>query len=212
MTIIEFIRGVLISEIGDIVDRHKYLSFGVISQGIELLGACLDEHEFDCKKPGVSRDRFNLALKELFPANKYREFGFGADRKKFLYNNLRCGLLHNFLPKRGIGLTEENKTPAHLHLKIGTSEDGSQTYLLVAEELYRDFVDACEKLVHWIDSKMIMDRQEIKLLYSRIIQLSNKTIRKSREENELQAKIHKHVVLTQNIDFLNTNMTIKIKR
>jgi len=119
--------------------------------------------------------------------------------------------LHNLLPKRGIGLTEENKTPTHLHLKIGTSEDGSQRYLLVAEELYRDFVNACEKLIHWIESKRIMDMQEVKLLYSRIIQLSNKTIRKSKEENELQAKAHKYAVLTQNIDFLNTNMKIKIE-
>lgn len=201
----------LITEIGDIVDRHKYLSFGVISQGIELLGACLDENEFDCRKYGISSKRFNLALKELFP-EKYHEFGFSADRQKSLYSNLRCGLLHNLVPKRGIALTEEKSTPAYLHLNIGTSEDGNQRYLLVAEELYRDFVDACKILVHLIESRKIMDRQEIKMLYSRIIQLSNKTKKTSKEENELQAKIHKHVVLTQNIDFLNTNMTIKIKR
>jgi len=77
MTIIEFIRGVLISEFGDITDRHKYLSFGVISQGIELLGACLDEHEFD--KQGVSRNRFDLAL-TLFP-DEYDEFGKGRTQR-----------------------------------------------------------------------------------------------------------------------------------
>lgn len=210
-TITEFIRGVLITEIGDIVDRHKYLSFGVISQGIELLGACLDEHEFDCRKYGISSERFNLALKELFP-EKYHEFGFSADRQKSLYSNLRCGLLHNLVPKRGIGLTEEKSTPAHLHLNIGTSEDGNRRYLLVAEELFRDFVNACEKMIQLIDSKQIIERKEVKLLHSKIIQLYKKTKRINKEENELQSKIHKYEVLTQQIDFLNTNMTIKIKR
>ena len=101
MIITECIQTLLITEIGDIVERHKYLSFGVVSQGIEVLGACLDEHEFDCKKRGVSSSRFNIALKELF-SEKYHEFGFVADRKKSLYQNLRCGLLNNLLPKKSI--------------------------------------------------------------------------------------------------------------
>lgn len=50
MTIIEFIKTVLINEIGDIVDRHKYLSFGVVSQGIELLGACVAKEFLSIKR------------------------------------------------------------------------------------------------------------------------------------------------------------------
>lgn len=71
MTLVEFIQNVLITKIGDIVGQHKYLSYGVVSQGIELLGACLDEHEFS--KKHESRSRFDLAIKTLF--NKgYQEF------------------------------------------------------------------------------------------------------------------------------------------
>jgi len=210
MTITEFIQEVLIGEIGDIVKGHPYLSFGVVSQGIELLGACLDENEFDCKKRGVSGDRFNFVLRELFPEKKYDEFGVKPDSKASIYKDLRCGFLHNVLPKKAFSLTEIKNTPSRLHLSKGDAEDGSQRYVLVAEEFYKDFIFACEKLIQWINSGEILDRQEIRILTIRITNLSRKPSRNSKEEKELQVKAKKHAILTQQIDFLNTNLKIKI--
>jgi len=159
MNIIEFIKVVLIQEFGDITDRHKYLSFGIISQGIELLGACLDEHEFD--KQGVSRDRFDLALEELFP-EKYHEFGKGANPEKSLYKNIRCGLLHSIMPKINFALTEVKGNPREHHLKIFTLSDSSERYLLVAEEFYEDFKCACYRLIEMIEDSSIFEIEKIK--------------------------------------------------
>jgi len=163
MNIIEFIKVVLVQEFGDITDRHKYLSFGIISQGIELLGACLDEHEFDID--GHSKERFNLALKELFP-EKYHEFGEGANPEKSLYKNIRCGLLHSIMPKINFALTEVKGNPREHHLKIFTLSDGSERYLLVAEEFYEDFKCACYRLIDMIEDGSIFEMEKIKVCES----------------------------------------------
>jgi len=187
------------------VDRHKYLSFGVVSQGIELLGACLDENEFD--KQGQSANRFNMALHELFPEHKYDDFGPESASDVSLYRDLRCGFLHNVLPKKAFSLTEIKNAPSRLHLTKVDAEDGSQRYLLVAEEFYGDFVSACETLIHMIETKEIMEKLEIKKIIVRIRHLSGKR-RHSKDERELQGKGKKYAILNQDIDFLNTNLKV----
>ena len=69
----EFINNVLIKEIKSIQQEngYHYISFGLISQGIEFLGACLDNYKFDA--PGKSRERFNKSINELFPS-EYHKF------------------------------------------------------------------------------------------------------------------------------------------
>lgn len=56
-TLKQFIDKTLISEIKTIqqTSGHHYLFFGLIAQGIELLGACLDDTKFH-KKGRVVRD------------------------------------------------------------------------------------------------------------------------------------------------------------
>ena len=137
------ISDVLIDEVSDIVDKHKYLSFGVISQGIEFLGACIDtEKETEIHDRGQSRCRFNLAIEELFP-DKYQD--------KDLYVFLRCSMVHVLIPKKEIELiqrTEVGKFGQHLTMAMIRDEE---RLILVAEDFFEDFRNACNKVIEWIE-------------------------------------------------------------
>ena len=45
MPVDEFIQSVLMDDINEIVNHHKmhYIAFGLMAQGMEFLGACLDQ-------------------------------------------------------------------------------------------------------------------------------------------------------------------------
>lgn len=158
MILSEFIRNVLAAEVGDIVERHKYLSFSIISQGIEFLGACLDEFDFDLQNN--SGQRFDNALLELFPST-YKIF---ADRKKdiSLYKNIRCGLIHYGIPKKKFVLGSiMNGDNEDIHLKSIKCKDGSKRYGLIAEIFYKDFRNACRTLAEIIDNGDILKKPRI---------------------------------------------------
>ena len=67
MTQKEFIQNVLIGEIGDVVSHHQYLSFALISAGIELLGTCIESPINSFHIWGKSELRFKSAINQLFP-------------------------------------------------------------------------------------------------------------------------------------------------
>lgn len=152
-TIAKFMEDTLIREIGEIQQgpgKFVYLSFGLISQGIEFLGSLVDEDEF---KDGYSRKRFDLALKKFFP-KKYSEFTGTKDEPKegiSLYTELRCGLLHIVIPKGRIVLGEHKNQGHKKHLEIYIFIDGkgneSRKLFLSAEDLYENYKDACEMVV-----------------------------------------------------------------
>jgi hypothetical protein len=58
MNLLDFIGKVLIDELKEIQqdEDHYYISFSLICQGIEFLGACLDSEPFSAK--GLSAARF----------------------------------------------------------------------------------------------------------------------------------------------------------
>ncbi len=66
MEILDFIQKVLIDEFKEIQqdEGHHYLSFSLICQGIEFLGACLDSEPFSAK--GLGAPRFRRAIYDLF--------------------------------------------------------------------------------------------------------------------------------------------------
>lgn len=153
LTLKVFIEKVLIKEIKTIQQNygHYYLSFGLIAQGIELLGACLDNKEFH--KKGESSVRFRDAVKELFPL-KYQAYN---DRLSDydLYVNLRCGLLHVVIPQNSIELIQELEMPIFgQHLEIKNIR-GRDRLILVAQDLFDDFEKACKEVIKRIDSGVI---------------------------------------------------------
>ncbi len=154
MKVKEFINNVLINEIKDIQQKegHHYLSFGLISQGVEFLGACLDNNDFNVKNK--SKERFNKAIKELFP-DDYKQYVKNRTTDQFdLYGNLKCGLLHIVVPGSDIELIQTSEISY-----FGNNLDekiirGKKRLILVSEIFMSDFEDACKEVIHRIDNNI----------------------------------------------------------
>ena len=141
----QFIQTVLINDIGRMINdcRLYYLSFGVIAQGIEFLGACLDEFPFDDKTQ--SKKRFKRAIKSLFPTG-YKKHN-SPHAEFYFYEDLRCALIHTVRPQNRVVLTHraESVREGTVHLK-----EYENHLVLVAEDLYDDFKRACERVIRKI--------------------------------------------------------------
>ena len=147
MRIFDFIQKVLIDEFKKVQqdEGHHYISFSLLCQGIEFLGACLDSEPFSAK--GLSAPRFRRAIYDLFPTS-YRQFNQGSGRPFDLYENLRCGLLHVILPESPLELirrTEKAELDAH-HLEVKEIR-GMNRLVLVSEDLFDDHEKACKEII-----------------------------------------------------------------
>ena len=147
MRILDFIQKVLIDEFKEIQqdEGHPYISFSLICQGIEFLGACLDSEPFSAK--GLSAPRFRRAMYDLFPTS-YGKFNQGTGKPFDLYENLRCGLIHVILPGSRLELirrTEKAKFSAN-HLEVKEIR-GIDRLVLVSEDLFEDYERACEEII-----------------------------------------------------------------
>lgn len=157
LTVKEFINNVLINEIKSIQKKYgyHYLSFSLISQGIEFLGACIDNYDFD--KSGKSANRFRLAIKDLFPL-KYDIYNKSSSVYD-LYKNLRCGLLHKMLPKSDIELIQRIEIPDFgNHLEIKRIRNKNRL-ILVSQDLFDDFEKAANEVIKRIDNKIIVHKK-----------------------------------------------------
>jgi hypothetical protein len=147
MKILDFIQNILIDEFKKIQqdEGHHYISFSLICQGIEFLGACLDSEPFSAK--GLSAPRFRRAIYDLFPTS-YREFNQGSGRPFDLYENLRCGLLYAILPKSPLELIQrsEKESLSVNHLEVMEIR-GINKLVLVAEDLFEDYENACQEII-----------------------------------------------------------------
>lgn len=131
----EFINQVLIKEIDEIHIEHPYIAFCIMAIGIEFLGKCLNEFD-DWNKPGRSRDDFELAVNNLNSLEPYRNL-----LKSYrLWDSLRNGFAHSFVPKSTLTLSSKNEAK---HLE----EISAKTINLKCEDFYNDFKKACEEVV-----------------------------------------------------------------
>ena len=147
MKIFDFIQKVLIDEFKEIQQKeeHHYISFSLICQGIEFLGACLDSEGFSAK--GLSAPRFRRAIYDLFPTS-YHPFNQGSGKPFDLYENLRCGLWHVILQGSPLDLirrSEKEKLNAH-HLEIKKIQ-GTNRLVIVLEDLFIDYENACKEII-----------------------------------------------------------------
>jgi len=130
----EFIEHVLIHELRDIVFRHPYLSFALISIGIEFLGKCmLTENKFQ-KWNNINPDKAYKKGTELM-------LEIDTAYSSVDLKELRNGFAHTLLPKKVL-LSELKHGAIHFEKRT----DGKT--ILVAEILYRDFVIACQKVLN----------------------------------------------------------------
>ena len=147
MKILDFIQNVLIDAFEEIQQDggHRYISFSLICQGIEFLGACLDSEPFSAK--GLSAPRFRRAIYDLFPTS-YHPFNQGSGKPFDLYENLRCSLFQIILPGSRLELIrrcEEVELDAH-HLQIKEIR-GIPRVVLVLEDLFSDYESACREII-----------------------------------------------------------------
>lgn len=127
----EFIKQVLIKEVGKIQKQHAYIRFVLIAIGIEFLGKCND-YRLKTWHP-VKSNHFVRGIK-LMP-KKYHKY----DIK--LRDLLRNGMAHSFAPKPGLGLSEEKWNVINLTIKNGILN-------LKIEDFYNDFEKACKKVLN----------------------------------------------------------------
>lgn len=155
LTVPEFIDQVLIhgiSQVQTVAGQH-YLSFSLISQGVEFLGACIDTHPFH--EDGHSTTRFREAISNLFPAT-YHPYN-GRDLPFDLYSNLRCGIVHAAVPTNEIELIQREEIPQfgnHLEIK---NIRGNDRLILVSQEYLQDFIGACEEIIDQINNGTLTD-------------------------------------------------------
>lgn len=164
-TVLEFIKIVLIKNIGELITTgNHYLGFGTISQGIELIGAIIED--VDIEKMQVvknsnfdtlrkSRRRFHNALKLFSNANYEKYCPLKMENEDYdLYENLRCGYSHQMRPLGQIAVTTSSETnndkTKHLEIDPRTSK-----LIIVSEEFYKDFKEVCEKVILLIGEKRI---------------------------------------------------------
>lgn len=135
------VRQIIQTEIKELVEYNgaPYIKFLLLSVAIEFLGACMDSHAFEDDRQ--SKDRFNKALKKLFPKKYHKYSKKGA--KINLFRDFRCGMIHKLRPSNGVRFSERkyHNPGVNEHL---LEKDGR--LLLVLEDFYDDLDIACENL------------------------------------------------------------------
>jgi hypothetical protein len=134
----DFIRTVFMSETGQIVKTHPYISSMIIGIGIEFLGKCIDTNEQNWNQPGNSSDHFKLAINELSSFAMYRPYL----EAYCLYGSFRCGLVHAASPKYSVTLSSKNEDP---NLSITNNRLN-----LKVEDLHQHFYNACNEVINMI--------------------------------------------------------------
>lgn len=122
VTVRVFIKKYLIGQIKEIKNNHPYFAFLLMAVGIEFLGKCQNEHDWDDYKLIQPRENFNNGL-NLAPLKKYANLD--------LYDKLRNGLAHSLLIKQGINVSE-----------------GDCANALNSNTFYSDFEAACNLVLN----------------------------------------------------------------
>lgn len=144
---IEFLNGLLLQAKSLIDEGHTVVATLVMSQLIEIMGSYLDAKPMRSREQ--SANRFNTAIYRLFPI-KYSK----ANRKSFLYYQLRTSIVHTLTPTCSIAL-KSGKSDLHL-----TEMD--ETVEIYTGNLLSDTEKALEILVRLINE----DKVKLKKLAS----------------------------------------------
>lgn len=119
-------------------ENQTILSFLLMGQAIEILGAYLDYKPFRVKQQ--SSKRFELAIYKLFP-KKYSEI----NKSNYLYYQLRNFLIHSFLPSNQLILVANSTKSEKKHLSYKNNN-----LILCCDVFYNDFKNAIYLLINKI--------------------------------------------------------------
>lgn len=94
---IDFLNGILNQAKSLVAEGHTAVATLVMSQLIEIMGSYFDAKPMRSREQ--SANRFNTAIYKLFPI-KYSK----ANRKSFLYYQLRTSIVHTLTPTCSVAL------------------------------------------------------------------------------------------------------------
>jgi len=132
----DFIKSVLIDEVGLMINNHPYISFIIMGIGIEFLGKCLATTRSDWHESGHSGPDFKKAISTIPSLHKYEPYL----KTHNLYSSFRCGLAHSISPKLQITLSSKGEF-GHMIEHCGELN-------IKAEDFYSDFKQACEYIIN----------------------------------------------------------------
>lgn len=133
----QFVQQTLIDQIGDLVEEKPYIAFATMAIGIEFLGKSIDDSSKDWEEYKHNGYYFKKAIDDIpILNNEYKNI------KDLLYNDLRNGFAHLFVPKPSIILSGERELDAD-HGK----EINGKTYLY-CKKFYEHFKQACKYVIN----------------------------------------------------------------
>ena len=155
----KFIEGTIKNSVKEMCGKNPYIGFGLISVGIEFLGACMDGNSLHSKEKELSQTRFNNAIKELFP-EPYHAYISETSQTRLhdLYSNLRCGMMHVFIPAKEIEIIQKAEIPDFSDHLTTNKIRGNKRLVLVLEELLGHYLEACDKILNKIEQGEIEDK------------------------------------------------------
>lgn len=121
-------------QLNDIVDKSPYLSFIILSAILEFMGNCYLRGQGP--KDSTRKIFFNL-INNTEALKAYKVLNFKNDKNEdnnYLYKYLRCGMLHEVLPKEDIVLCPDRNDLSNSGKTVG------------AKNLYEDMKKAWEEL------------------------------------------------------------------
>ena len=128
-----FIADLLIPDLKKMVDNQlHYYAFAIICQGVEIMGASLDNEPLE--KSGLSETRFRNGITHFFRDDRYR-----ANQTKF-FSVLRGPLIHQLRPGEGFLLASVRKD--NVKPEAHFTKQGAGVTLLLIEVFLEDFVQA----------------------------------------------------------------------
>ena len=111
---IDFLNGILNQAKSLVAEGHTAVATLVMSQLIEIMGSYFDAKPVRSREQ--SANRFNTAIYKLFPI-KYSK----ANRKSFLYYQLRTSIVHTLTPTCSVAL-KSGASDQHLVEKYEITE------------------------------------------------------------------------------------------
>ncbi|HNQ68441.1 MAG TPA: hypothetical protein PKN32_08685 [Bacteroidales bacterium] len=141
---VEFLREHVFQSVKKVVDDNQLIfGFMLMSQATEILGSYLDDKPIRAKQQSLNR--YCLAINKLYPP-AYAN----ANKKGFLYYQLRACMTHMFIPTARLSLNTGRQTKEKLHLSIS-----NEVMYLYSDNFFYDFQNAIEKLINLIMSDKI---------------------------------------------------------
>lgn len=142
---IDFLNGILNQAKSLVAEGHTAVATLVMSQLIEIMGSYFDAKPMRSREQ--SANRFNTAIYKLFPI-KYSK----ANRKSFLYYQLRTSIVHTLTPTCSVAL------------KTGTSDQHLTEKEEITEIYVGNLLNDTEKAVGILIRLINEDKVKLKKL------------------------------------------------